>query len=350
MANFGRFVCVLVPFLLTLASLIAMLLAGLAGITDKGLFMFEVNVTDLQLSPSSVTKILDGTGINVPSLDDLNIPKVSDIGTKTKAKRVTAAGNITASDLGLDNIYDVNVWNYCYTAQNGTRDCSKPAFDWASHALNMSTSHLNSLLTSTGLNVTLPKEITDAVTAFGTVSKWTQIIFVIAYVALGVELFFGLFASCSRAVSCLTWLVALLAAVVVGAAAGLATATAVVVVGAVEASAKFYGVEAHLNTRYLAVVWIGAAFAIAAALFWLFTICCCAPDHHSRGGRTRHRDAEKFMPVASPSGYERLNDPNGGYGGGYARQSYGPQPTAYGGAPPPQQHAGAYEPYSHARV
>lgn len=335
MANFGRFVCVLVPFLLTLASLIAMLIAGLSGIADKSLYMFRVNVTDLQLSPLSVSKILDGSGIKVPSLDDINIPN---IGT-----RQSQTNNITAADLGLYDVYDVNIWNYCYTSQNDTRACTKASFNWAATALNTTTGEFNSMLTSTGLNVTLPKEITDAVKAFGTVSKWTQIVFIIAYVALGVELFFGLFANCSRAFSCVTFLVAFIATVAVGAAAGLATATSVVVVGAVEASAKIYGVDADFNTRFLATVWLGVAFAVAAGLFWMFTICCCAPDHSSRHSRSRAAEGEKFMNQGP--GYQRLSDPHGnGYQSGYAqqypRQSYGP----------PQQHSGAYEPYSHARV
>lgn len=331
MANFGRFVCVLVPFLLTLAALIALLVGGLAGIADKGLYMFQVNVTDLSLSPLSVSKILDGTGVKVPNLNEIDF---SNLG-----KRQAQTTNITATDLGLFDVYDVNVWNYCYTKQDGTRDCTKPAFNWAANALNVTTSDFNSMLTSTGLNVSLPKEITDAVKAFGTVSKWTQVVFIIAYVALGVELFFGLFANCSRAFSCVTWLISAVATVATGAAAGLATATSVVVVGAVKGSANIYGVDAKFNTRFLVTVWLAVAFALGAGLFWMFTICCCKPDHSSR--RSRHADGEKFIPSSGP-GYQRLSEPNGyqsGYAQQYPRQSYGPQ-----------SHAGAYEPYSHARV
>lgn len=351
MANFGRFVCVLVPFLLTLASLIAMLLAGLSGIADKGLYSFQVNVTDLSLSPLSVSKILGDAGINIPDLSNVDIPDINDVDIPDidipdidipditiKKRQSSETRNLTATDLGLYDIYNVNIWNYCYTAHNGTHDCIKGAFDWAAKELNVTTGDFNSMLTATGLNVSLPKEITEAVKAFGTVSKWTQIVFVIAYVTLGVELFFGLFASCSRVFSCITWLIAFLATIATGAAAGLATATAVVVVGAVEASAKFYGVQAHLNTRFLATVWIGVAFALAAGLFWMFTICCCKPDHSS--SRRSHSDeSEKFLPQQGP-GYQRLSGP-GYQGAGYAHQSYGA---------PQAQHAGAYEPYSHARV
>ncbi|KAK4128883.1 hypothetical protein N657DRAFT_564143 [Parathielavia appendiculata] len=336
MANFGRFVCVLVPFLLTLAALVALLVGGLSGIADKGLYMFQVDVTKLEISPLSVSKILDGSGIDIPNLNDIDVSNI-DI-----SKRQAQTTNIMAKDLGLYDLYDVNVWNYCYTTQDGKRDCIKPAFNWAAKELDATTNDFNSMLTSTGLNVELPKEITDALKAFGTVSKWTQIVFVIAYVALGIELFFGLFANCSRAFSCVTWLISAVATVATSGAAGLATATATVVVGAVKASAEIYGVQAKLNSRYLATVWLAVAFAWGAGLFWMFTICCCKPDHSSR--RSRHADSEKLIPSSGP-GYQRLSEPNGYHGAGaayaqqYPRQSYGPV-----------QHAGAYEPYSHARV
>jgi hypothetical protein len=353
MANFGRFVCVAIPFALTLASLIAMLVAGLAGIMDKSLYMFQVNTTDLSMSPTSINSILNGSGISIPGVNaelnipdinipDINIPDINipDIHIGKRADAQTT--NITAKDLGLYDVYDVSIWGYCYTPSNGSRECTKAAFNWATNALNTTTGDFNYLLTSTGLNVSLPSEITDAVKLFGNVSRWTQIVFIIAYVALGVELFFGLFAGFSRIFSCITWLVAFIATAAVCAAAGLATATAIVVTGAVEATAALYSVDAHVNTRFLATVWIGAAFAIAAGLFWLFSVCCCAPDHSSRSrDRPRGGEAEKFIPGNNSSSYSRLSGPDGGYaGGGYARQSHGPV----------AQHGGAYEPYSHARV
>ncbi|KAK0734409.1 SUR7/PalI family-domain-containing protein [Lasiosphaeria miniovina] len=335
MGNIGRIACVALPFLLTIGAIIAMLVAGLAGVADKSLYMFQVNTTDLSISPLSVRKILNvrspepqGFGLfhDVPSL----INKEAD---DTSSKST----NITAADLGLFNLYDVGIWGYCYTPQNGSRECTKPQFNWATGALNTTTSGVNSLITSTGLNVTLPDGIMNAVQAFGTVSKWTQVVFIIAYVALGVELFFGAFANCSRAFSCVTFLVALVAMVAVCAAAALATATSVIVVGAVEGTAKFYGVKASFNTRFLAAVWIGAAFAIASGFFWLFTICCCKPDH-TRKNRERGPSAEKLM--SGP--YQPLEVQHGGYPQQYPQQ----YPQSYGA---PQRDL-AYEPYSHARA
>ncbi|KAK4165793.1 SUR7/PalI family-domain-containing protein [Cladorrhinum sp. PSN259] len=349
MANFGRFVCVLLPFLLTLAALVAMLIAGLAGVADKSLYMFQVNTTDLSIDPLKaldiVSKATDGK-VKLPDVKGL-INRDAPAAVVIETRQDSKSSNITAEDLGLYDLYDISVWGYCYTPKNGSRACTKAEFNWATKTLNTTTGDLNSLLTSTGQNVTLPKEITDAVNVFNTASRWTQIVFIIAYLALAVELFLGLFANCSRIFSCLVWIIAALAAVATGCAAGLATATSVIVVGAVEASAKIYGVRADFNRRFLATVWIGAAFAMAAAFFWLFTICCCAPDHSSRKKRTRHGsdEGEKLIGGGSAA-YQRIGEPNQGYQG-YAQQ----YPKAY----PQQSYSGqgreaAYEPYSHARV
>ncbi|KAK4111893.1 hypothetical protein N656DRAFT_769054 [Canariomyces notabilis] len=335
MASFGRFVCVLLPFLLTLASLVAMLIAGLAGVADKSLYMFQVNTTDLSISPLSLANVLDAAGVNTRNAE-------ADVADAAISSRQTPS-NITAADLGLHKIYDVGVWAYCYVPQNGPRECTKPAFGWANNVLNTTTGNLTQLATASGQTVTLPEDITNSMQVFSTVSRWTQIVFVIAYAALALELLFGLLANCSRIFSCITWLIALVAAAAVSAAAALSTATSVVVVGAVEATAKWYGVGGELNVRFLAAVWLGAAFAVAAGLFWLFTICCCAPDHSSRRSRGFRDQGEKFAPSATSS-YQRLEPSGGAYAaGGYAQ----PYPQAYAS---PQQHSGAYEPYSHARV
>ena len=347
--GFGRFVCVAVPFALTLASLVALLVAGLAGVANKNLFLFEVNTTGLSISPS------DAVGIVTRSPDDI----FTDPGllTGSGAAGIAAGGNITAPDLGLYDLYQVSLWNLCYVTHNGSTGCSQPQFNWAVNAFNGTENNFQQLSTLSGGMIDIPKAITDAITTFATIVKWTEVVFIIAYVALGVELFFGLCTSCSRAVSCLTWLVGTLAAVAVGGAAAMSTGIAAAVTGAVDGSAERFGVKASINTGFLAAVWIAVAFAVAAALFWIFTICCCAPDHSSRSSRRSNKrfldnEGEKLMPVGA---YQPLHEPQqSGYapqqGGFAAPQTYGYAPQ-YGnarfGAPRSES---AYEPYSHANV
>jgi hypothetical protein len=353
MVNVGRFFCVAIPFILAVGSVIAMLVAGLAGVADKSLYMFQINTTDLSISPASISNILDKATRDLDKrmlgFHDPNQHKHSaevDSSEVVTTTTETTSSNITAADLSLMDLYDIGLWGWCYTAQNDTRQCTKPQFNWAEKTLNATTNSLKSIATSAGQTLTLPDEITSAISAFSSVTKWTEVVFFIAIIALAAELLFGIFANCSRAFSCITMLVAIVATVAVCAFAAMATAMSVIVTGAVEGSAKFYGVQADLNTKYLAAVWIAAAFAIAAGFFWMFTVCCCAPDHSSRRSHVKHRDnGEKFVPVGA---YQPLHE-DGAYHGGYGDQHSNPQ---YGYAP--QQYAprreGAYEPYSHSHV
>ncbi|ROV99243.1 hypothetical protein VSDG_04015 [Cytospora chrysosperma] len=399
MANFGRVFCVALPFALTVASLIAMLVAGLAGVSDKSLYIFMVNTTDLSVSASSITSLLSDRSLHErqfwssDSDSDSATPTTGDSAAIASASAAAATAtsqadaesaitsiisgtNITGSDLGLSDVYYVNLWNYCQSISSGGKECKKARYNWASNATKSFENELNSVASASGENVTLPDSIKTAMTTFGTVTRWTEIVFIIAYVALAASLLFGIFANCSRAFSCCTFIIAAFAAVAVCAAAVLATVTASVVIGAIEGTAKQYGVTGSINTKFLAAVWIGAAFALAAGFFWMFTICCCAPDHNrSRGktagfGRKKHLDAEK-APVAGA--YAPLADPHhtayggsGAYPGNGAYAGHGDygvngdysahganggsgfgQGAAYGNPRTGRASEVAYEPYTH---
>ncbi|KAK2043039.1 SUR7 protein [Colletotrichum somersetense] len=304
----GRVICVALPFILTVASLIFLMVAALGGVSNKDLYMFRVNLTDLEVSPASVSSIVS---------------------------RQTQTSNITAADLGLNNLYDIGLWGYCTTDTNGGNTCTKPKFDWAADYLN--TSSLEAIGTAAGRRIELPDEVKTALSAFKTATKWTQVAYIIAFIALGLEIVFGIFANCTRAMSCITFLVASIASLAVCASAALSTAMSVIVVGAVEGTARFYGVSAGFNNSYLALVWISAAFALGAGFFWMFTICCCAPSHNKRS--KRNSDGEKLLPQAAS--YQPIHEENG-----YYKQQ---QATQYGA---PRYANGArgdmaYEPYSH---
>ncbi|KAM7208087.1 integral membrane protein [Naviculisporaceae sp. PSN 640] len=366
MANLGRYACVAIPFLLTIASVIALLIAALAGVTDKSLYMFQVNTTDLSISPLSIESVLDtitkrqteGPGLHDDAVgdkaDDIKDAVANNPDLASTVGSVASGNNLTAADLGLFDLYDVGLWGYCYTPKNGSRACTKSQFNWAEKELNTTTTQLDDLIlianTAGGQNITLPKEISDAINTFSTVTRWTEVVFIIAFIALGVELIFGIFANCTRVFSCITALVAAFATVAVCSAAALATATSAIVVGAVETTAKFYGVSASLNTRFLATVWIAAAFAIAAGFFWMFTCCCCAPDHSSSRRRS-YRDSthEKLIPGGASGPYQPV--PGGNMNTAYAGGGYpgaATQPQSYGYATP--AHDARYEPYAQARV
>lgn len=322
----GRFFCVALPFALTIGSIIFLLVGALAGVTDKSLRIFRIDVTNLEIDSSDVENLID----------------------KLTSKRADVkTDNITASDLGLAQYYDVSLWNYCYTDQDDDRHCTKAKFDWASEALN--TSYIEDFGSVAGVSIELPSEIKNSLKAFRQVSKWTEVAFIAAFIALAVEVVLGFFANCSSMASCCTWIVSGIAAALVCASASLATAMAAVVTGAVEASAKIYGVRAKIDTKFLSIVWIAAAFALGASLFWVFTICCCKPEHRSRGLKNksnRNSDAEKLLPngAYAPIASDHEMTAAGGY------YNHNQSQSQYGAPRYPSGVARsdlAYEPYSH---
>lgn len=322
----GRFFCVALPFALTIGSIIFLLVGNLAGVVDKSLYAFRIDVEDLSIDPANVDNLVEN--LDLPTKRDLEI-------------RAPKTENITAENLGLSKYYDISIWSYCHTDQQGKRHCTKPKFNWADTALDPET--VEEFGSAAGVDIDLPKEIEDALNAFSTVSKWTQVAFIAAFVALALELLMGIFANCSRIFSCITWILAGVAALLVCVAASLATAMSVVVVGAVEASAKFYGARGRLNTRFLAAIWIAAAFAIGAAFFWLFTVCCCKPEHRSR--KSRKGDGEKNLPSGAyaPLGGSEHEMTTGYYNQNQSQSQYGAPRYPSGAA----RSDLAYEPYSH---
>ncbi|KAI0857470.1 SUR7 protein [Xylaria cubensis] len=354
----GRYFCVALPFILTVASIIAALIAGLTGVSSNDLYLFRIDVTNLSIDASQLQDIVSNASslVSGDKLDDItnqvtnNVENAGDdVSNKIKeiierdsasdvASDITNAlsgTTITASDLGLANKYDFTLWGYCVTPQDGKKNCTKAEFDWAFKELNLT--WVDTLTQKVGLNVTLPKELDDGLDAYKTITKWTEVVFIIAIVALGLELLVGLFTACSRAISCVTWIISGFATAAIIATAILLTVTGSTVIGVVLGVSKVYGVKASLNTSFLATIWISVAFAIGAGLFWLFSICCCKPENRPHGGK-RHLDSEKHMPTGS---YAPLGE---NHPGGYGGYNYGaPQ---RGGA----RSDLAYEPYSHSRV
>ncbi|KAG5978858.1 hypothetical protein E4U55_005840 [Claviceps digitariae] len=330
----GRFVCVGLPLALTIASIVALLIATLSGVAHNQMWMFQLDMQNLSISPADAAHLAGKAGIHL---------------------RDIKTDNISAANLNLANVYEVNLWGYCSTGSDGQRQCTEAKFNWAATALN--TSLIESVTSATGIKIELPDEIKTSLKTFRVVTKWTQVAFIVALVALGVQFVLGIFAMYSRAVSCLIWLMSSVTAILVGVAAGMATAMATVVVGAVESSAKFYGVKGQVGSRFLATVWIATVFAIVSGFFWIFTICCCKPDRRQRNRNSVAADGEKLLPTGSYRPISNNHIEMTGGQGGQKRDFYDPNQanTEYspGFSPGPRYPSGqgrtnlAYEPYSH---
>jgi hypothetical protein len=311
------------PFALTLGSLICILIVTLTGVSSNSLFMFRVNTQNLSVSASDLTNLHSrdlyarfGTGA------------FSSISSGNSA-------NITAADLGLFDSYTVSLWNYCYVEGKVTT-CEHAEFNWAANATNITTT-LTTLAAAKGATFS-DTTLIDAVKTLATIIKWTEIVYIIAGALALLELVIGLFAFCSRVGSCCTFLISGFSTVSVIAAAALSTATASIVVGAVEALNKF-GVSASFNTAFLAISWLAVLLSLAGSLFWLFSICCCAPDRRERRDKHRSRAGDE-KPYGS---YQMVQDPF------LPANDHAAQETGY---VPPKQPVDAqrYEPYSHTSV
>ncbi|RDL31111.1 uncharacterized protein BP5553_09900 [Venustampulla echinocandica] len=329
----GRFVCVAMPFGLTVASLICILIVMLAGVTNKNLDMFEIDVKNLSISSSSLLNIANG--VKNAKREPVALPGDHFSGLTTQALGPNAV-NITAADLNLADSYKVSLWSYCSTRGSET-NCSKPKFNWATSATNVT--ELEQIAsTKTNAAVKLPKELASALKTFTAVTKWTTVVYIIAIIATAVELVVGLFGFCSRVGSCVTYLVSGIATMSLIVATVMATAVSAIAVGAVKSVAKAYGVQASINTSFLATAWLAVAFSLAAGLFWLFSMCCCASDNHSKK-RNSHADKEKLIPTGN---YHHIENPQQVHSGHYGAPSGAPM---YGG-----RGNGAYEPYSHTNI
>jgi hypothetical protein len=351
----GRYFCVALPFILTAISIVCMLVAGLTGVVNNGLYLFRVDVSNLNIDPNMLSDVVNGIDGAVDRINSLgrrqdsvtdwaNTDIIDDVVNGATGSDVTGAqgadlNDITEAELGIGKVYDVNLWGFCATWQDDSHNCTGPQFNWAQGQLNAEefTNRFNQLA---DINVTIAPQIQSGLDAFIAVSRWTQIVYVIAMLSLGLELIVGLFTACSRGVSCVTWLISGVATLATIGAAAMMSATGGVVLGAVGASLSAHGASASMNRQFLAAIWIGAACAMGASLFWLFSICCCKPEkrpYKKKGAKgSKHADdTEKFLPTGS---YQPIGDH-------HSQSSYNYGAPRRGGA----RSDLAYEPFSHTR-
>ncbi|KAI1071919.1 hypothetical protein LB507_005013 [Fusarium sp. FIESC RH6] len=316
--GFRRSIGVLLPFALAIAATIFVLVPTLAGVTDKSLYVFKLNLENLSISP--IGDLIDHveTRAEISSKDNRHI----------RAKTVDK--NITADLLGLEKTYDITLWGYCYTDKKDKRECSKPAFNWVKRNISM-----NSFKSADeNIEVKLPKEINKVIETFGTLTRATEVALIVALLELAIQIALGVFAICSRELTCWTWMISGFTSAFTVAAAILSTIMASSTVGAAEATTKVYGVRAEINTVFLAIIWIGAVFAIAANLLWILPTLCCAPQQRSS------EDSKSLLTGSRHGAYIPVHDDHEMHGmyhsGGLAPSSSEGNRTDL-----------AYEPYSH---
>ncbi|KAI0999236.1 hypothetical protein K3495_g8959 [Podosphaera aphanis] len=361
----GRFVCVALPYALTLSSFFCILTILLSGITNKDFNLFEINTTKLSASVSSLTDITDEIA-NI-HFDNPILKKHPSIVPDEVVKRnfkfpgivkdpaqiaASAAHNITGADLELADRYKIFVWNYCSISKNNVT-CSPVQLNWAAKSLNISALE-DRATAAAGTKITLPKELTKAYKSFIRIAQFTQFSYVSAAFNALMMLGFGIYAFYSRVGSCITLGVCSVAALSVIVASVLATIEAVAVTGVINSIGILYGVKAKINLNFLALTWLAVILIVSAGFFWTLTSCCCGANRSSSNSFLNPVDpdpekAKKNVIYQRMSNASNIDGPNFSYGdpgpSPYSGQQYGDPSTNQR-----SQRGNAYEPYAHTAI
>ncbi|KAI9879513.1 MAG: hypothetical protein M1830_008305 [Pleopsidium flavum] len=330
MGKAGRFACVFVPMALTVASLVCIILVGMGGTnksssTLNNLYFFKADTSNITLN--SAIDIVPGTNVDNNLLHQ----------GLQQAK----------STLNLKDFYTVSLWNYCDGSKANSSSTSVETVEFCSP--RQSEFWFNPVevwgLNNTGLEQVFPKELKDGLNAYQTASKWMFIAYVVAFVATALELIVGFFAVFSRWGSFATTVVSVASALFILAASLTATLVYSTLSSSFNSYLKPYNIHGSLGQSMYVTTWLAVAFSFGAAIFWLFSVCCCSGRSGNDGKKTKRVNVER-----TPYTYERVASPYLGQSANANSQ----RASASSGSGVPLQGVGhggkAYEPYRHENV
>ncbi|TKA75048.1 hypothetical protein B0A55_05996 [Friedmanniomyces simplex] len=368
MGKAGRIACITIPWALTLASFICLILIETSGWSNTGsssYYFMKADFTNFSTATAS---------------------------TAENTTTLTAALELAKNNNELREVYEVHLWNYCtsnktdgsidYCAPKHSQYYFDPVAVWGlnstnttsaatatSTASNVVESGINTLENNTEKdeNELLGKSGKEALDAYRHVAKWMFIAYEISFWTTLATIVCSILAVFSRWGSFLTWVFSITSSLITFAAVLTSTVLFAALTGALETLLHPYGIRISLGTHALTLIWLAVLFSWAATLFWLFSVCCCSgrsnPHHRSNkgglwaaepkgqgygggnemGGRGRGMRVEK-----TGGGYERVGSPYLGHEGDrvplqdYPQQQQQPQRGVHG-----RQQSGPFEPYRH---
>ncbi|CBX91946.1 hypothetical protein IAQ61_000153 [Plenodomus lingam] len=190
--------------------------------------------------------------------------------------------NTIAQTLGLHDFYQVGMWGYCegYEGQ-GVTFCSEPeTLYWFNPVEIIS----NQLLA--GASINLPADINDILELIKLASQWMFGLFLTGTLLSFVLIFLMPISVYTRWLTLFVSLLALLNALIVTAAAVIATVMFIIfrnTIGGVQE----LNIGADVGTTLFAFMWIASAFAIFAGLVQVGLCCCCASRRDVKKGKKR---------------------------------------------------------------
>ena len=336
MVQAGRVVCITLPFLMSIAALVTLVLIFLAGTIEKNSTVGDLYFVRTDLRNLTLTAATEIAGANA------NANELSTLGAALEAAK---------QSLGMQDYYSIYLRNYCSwnDGQAAYSNCTAPAaYFWFNPVKVWGLDRA-----SLPVEQYLPEAFRNGLDAYHAGSKAMFVLYAAALAANCLTILIGFSAIFSRWGSFFTTFFAAAQTVAFIGASVVATAMFAVLKGVLNNELeKEYGVRTEIGNRALAVSWIGTAFATGAGIFWFFSVCCCSgksPYHKNepRSGMPgmKGRGRGKTRAEKTPYTYERVGSP---YMGPNAGQSV--PLTAYnGGGARPMQQGAAYEPFrSHA--
>ncbi|MCJ1245217.1 hypothetical protein MMC30_002419 [Trapelia coarctata] len=303
MGKAGRFVCVFIPMVLTLASLVFLIMVGLGGTNAKNsylsnIYFLQANTT---VAAHNSTLLSANPGLKLDNFYAIGLWGYCGGASTNGSASVLSVGQTSAFTVDYCTPRDLHFW-FDPRAVWGLKDAFAPQF--------------------------LGQQLNDTLTWYqSNASKWLSTLFILAVVSTAVEILVGTFGLFSRLGSIFTTIASLISSALLSAFVLLATITYAGLGAAFNAALQpKYNISFSLGRTMFIYMWLAVACSFVSGLFWAFSSCCCS-------GRSRqpvYTKAER-----TPYTYENIDGP-------YTTQHVGPQQHA-GGRPT------AYEPYRHGQ-
>lgn len=277
-----RFVCILLPQLLTLVSIVFTLAIIVAG-TSKNL---STNTYFLKVDTRFVTH---------PDWL-LKIPKGN------KGWRQLGLQETPAKENGIKDFYTIGLWNQCEgkfkvnkkdMGEWKIQHCGKPNGKYIFNPERL----LQSVPKFRG-NGKIPKKIRELRKPVTEATRAMAFCFSVSLIANATAFIIGWFGILSRVGSCIAFAFSLVAVISSIGAASIATFIFTAIAEAFEKTQKETGVTAKASTRSLLCAWLAFLAALVASIFWLATSCCCA-----RGERQKKKERELLLNNPASRGY-----------------------------------------------
>jgi len=335
MGKAGRFACIFLPMVGTIASLVCLIIVGLGGTNQhntgmNNLYFFRANTSHIQVNSSILNLPSNPVANNIPNINIIN-----------------GSSSPTATALGIKDFYHISLWNYC------SGDFSKNSSGQFNDEVTFCSPHQNEFwfnpvevwkLNNTVADKLFSKELKAGLDTYKTVAKWMFICYIVAVISTIVEILVGFTALFSRLGSVATTIVSSISSLFLIGFALTSTILYSTLVASFNTALKEYQIHANIGRTIYIWVWLAVAFSLASGFFWMISSCCCSGRSdrikgYNDGGRKGRKNA--------PYNYERVESPYMGHSGnapsyqaplhGMPMQNMGPQRTAY----EPFRHEGA---------